>query len=263
MLNGQAAQPPNPHATLLRDAIERNAAIVLSLPSAGMVRHHKSRFLAGGAGDGREFWVESVPAERPLVDELITAGRPVGVSFRSGYNKVVLASPVRRRDPAYRVNADTVVEALLLPYPDQVKATQRRNNYRVRLPAGSGLGVRVWRVAGQARLADVPMDAQAVAADLTDVSVGGVGVTFRGEDGRPPKVSAQDRLRVELTYKGAVLLLEGRMRYPAAPPADPAYRAGIEFAALAADIDGRHALAQLTRIVGELQREEVRRARKG
>ena len=42
-------------------AIVRNAAVVLSLPSAGLLRHHKSRFLAE-TDEG--FWVESVPAER-------------------------------------------------------------------------------------------------------------------------------------------------------------------------------------------------------
>jgi hypothetical protein len=30
----------------LWDAVSRNAAVVLSLPSAGALRHHKTRFLA-------------------------------------------------------------------------------------------------------------------------------------------------------------------------------------------------------------------------
>jgi hypothetical protein len=268
-IRGGKELPPPLHHPLLREAIERNAGIVLSLPSAGLLRHHKSRFLADAGDNGGDglagfhgFWVESVPAERPLVDELITGGRPIGISFRSGHNKVVLASPIRRWSPAYRINADTTVEALLLPYPDQVRATQqRRNDYRVRLPAGCALSARVWRIAKQARLADVPMDAQ-VAADLLDISLGGIGVTFGGEAGNPPKVSPEDRLRIELTYKETVLLLEARMRHPDVPT-DSACRAGLEFKVLAADLDGRHLLAQLTRIVGELQREEIRRARRG
>ena len=42
---------------MLLDAIARNSGIVLSLPSAGMLRHHKSRFLVGerrpGSGSNR------------------------------------------------------------------------------------------------------------------------------------------------------------------------------------------------------------------
>src|SRR3954469_2454934 len=103
----------------LREAIARNSGAIISLPSAGILRHHKSRFLAD-AGDG--FWLESVPAERPLVDELVTSQKPVGISFKSGNNKVVFTTPISHREPQYAVNAQLRVEAILLPVPEQVKA---------------------------------------------------------------------------------------------------------------------------------------------
>ena len=243
---------------VLREAIARNAAIVLSLPSAGLLRHHKSRFLTD-AGDG--FLVESVPTERPLIDELIATQKPSGVSFKGGHRKIVLASPIQYRLDKYRVNADTVVEALLLPFPQQIQAIQRRTNYRVRVFADFGLSVHVWRIAEQAHLADRPMDAVSVAAQVRDVSLGGLGVTFTGNNGEPPKVSAEDRLRIELTYKDMVLLLEGRMRHATPPASGTIARAGLQFKPLDTHLEGRQKLAQLTRIVGELQREEVRRAR--
>jgi len=40
---------------ILGEAIERNSPLVLSLPSAGMLHHHRSRFL-GPAEEG--FWIE-------------------------------------------------------------------------------------------------------------------------------------------------------------------------------------------------------------
>jgi hypothetical protein len=245
---------------LLKDAIARNSSAVLSLPSAGLLRHHKARFLAE-APDG--FWVESVPEEKPLVEELIAAKKPAGISFKSGVNKVVLASPILRREPAYRVNADTTVEAILLAFPEVVRASQRRNNYRVRVWPETELSIRVWRVAEKAYLGDRPMAAQEVQAELRDISVGGIGVTFTGKAGEPPKVSAADRLRIELSYSGTPVLLEGRMREPGGPVQPGILRTGIQFKALQGDLEGRQRLALLTKIVGELQREEARRTRMG
>ena len=49
-----------------------NARLVLSLPSAGLLRHHKSRFLAIAA-DG--IWIECPPDDRALIDDLIDLSR--------------------------------------------------------------------------------------------------------------------------------------------------------------------------------------------
>ena len=50
---------------ILLDAITRGVSAVLSLPSAGILRHHKSRFLGE---DQNGFWMEMVPGERPLIE---------------------------------------------------------------------------------------------------------------------------------------------------------------------------------------------------
>jgi len=59
----------------LKDAVARNGAAVLSLPSAGMLRHHRTRFL-GTADDADGFWIEAPQGERPLIDAL-QAGKNV------------------------------------------------------------------------------------------------------------------------------------------------------------------------------------------
>lgn len=245
---------------MLLDAIARNAGIVLSLPSAGMLRHHKSRFLAETPGG---FFVESAPGEQALIDALVLSQQPAGVSFKNGHLKVVFASPIQRRQPQLQLNATTAVEALLLSFPSEVKAIQRRNNYRVRIPAGTELTARVWRIPEHAYLGDRPMAAQEVACELRDVSIGGIGVTFTGKAGEPAKVSTEDRLRIELSHPSGKILVEGRMRYPVEPLKASQIRAGVQFKALEGNLDGRQIVAQLTRIVGELQREEVRRMRLG
>ena len=247
---------------ILSAAIARNAGIVLSLPSAGILRHHKSRFLSDEAGG---FWVESIPSERPLVEELIRTRQPAGISFKAGTTKVVFTTPLMRLDLAYRVNQETEIAAILLATPTDVKAIQRRHNYRVVVPAGSDMSVKVWRIPEKTYLRDRPMAAQQVKCELRDVSLGGLGVTFQGEEGQPPKITAEDRLRVEVTFNGLAFLLEGRMRKPTPTPnADPTViRTGIVFKPMDHDIEGRQTLAALTRIVGQMQRDEVRRHRLG
>ena len=245
---------------ILRDAIARNAGIVFSLPSAGMLRHHKSRFLCQ-TGDG--FWVESPPSEKPLIDSLINSKQPAGVSFKNGHTKVVFGSTLVERKSEFQINATTQVEAVLMAMPAELKAIQRRNDYRVAVQPDAGLSARVWRIAGNTYLGDRPMTVQEVLCDIRDLSTGGMGVVFRGKDGEFPKVSTEDRLRIELSYQGKPLLLEGTMRHPAGPPKSECMRAGVQFKKLQSDMDGRQIIAQLTRIVGELQRDEVRRMRLG
>ena len=249
---------------ILQDAIARNAGLVLSLPSAGMLRHHKSRFLADAPDiSGGGFWIESAPGEAALIDSLIASQQRAGLSFKNGHLKVVFGTQLLKRQTGFRINADTEVEALLLAFPAEIKAIQRRNNYRVRIPGDGEITARVWRIASRAYLRDRPLAAQEVDCEIRDLSTGGLGVLFRGKDGQPAKVSTEDRLRIEITRGTNKILLEGHMRYPIAPAKENQFRAGIQFKALESNHVGRQLLAQLTRIVGELQREEVRRLRLG
>ncbi|HEX3355653.1 MAG TPA: PilZ domain-containing protein [Tepidisphaeraceae bacterium] len=246
---------------ILHDAVARNSAIVLSLPSAGMLRHHKSRFLAE---DESGFWVEAIVSDRPLIDELLATKSPVGVSFKAGPQKVSFATPILERSSEFRMNAQTVVEAIRLGYPTEVKAIQRRNNYRVHVPEGTELRVRVWRVPEHFFITDKPQSAQELALQVRDLSTGGIGVTLLAKNDEPPKVVAGERLRISLRYKELdEFIVEGRVKFLPQPPLVPPVRCGIQFKKLENDLEGRQILASLTGIVGELQREEVRRTRLG
>lgn len=254
---------PQDNVKLLRDAIGRNCGLVVSLPNAmGLLRHHKSRFLAQ---DAAGFWIESVPADRELVDELIGSGRQAGVSFKAGDTKVIFASPILRRETNYPINADLIAEAVLIKQPTDVKTIQRRTNYRAVIVPDSDLAIRVWRIGRCAYLKDRPATAQEIPTRLRDLSTGGMGVTFLAKDGQPPRVASEDRLRIQLTLPGGgQLLIEGRLRYPAKLPTDAIeVRAGIQFKQLNGDLEDRLVIATLTKIVGEMQRAEARRYRLG
>lgn len=255
---------PTDSNDLLRDAVARNAGVVLSLPSSGMLRHHKSRFLGEREGG---ILLESVPGEALLIDELVATGKPAGISFKSGQTKVVFASPVIERVAEHRMNADTVIQAVWLTWPQTISAIQRRTNYRVTVGAdmADDLSARVWRIAPRADLRDRPMAATELPSKLKDLSIGGMGVvlTARAAD-EPLKLDATDRLRVEITYLGKQLLIEASLRHPQSVPKDTqTLRVGIMFAHLEGSMEGRQTMAQLTKIIGELQRAEVRRARLG
>jgi c-di-GMP-binding flagellar brake protein YcgR len=225
-----------------------------------MLRHYKSRFLSE---TGQGFAIECAPGESTLIDELIANGQLVGISFKHGMTKVVFTTCILEKLPQFQVNSQTTVEALLLKHPQTVKAIQRRANYRVRVTEELEMRLRAWRIGEKVILRDRPMASQELDVELWDLSIGGVGVLIKGKDGNPPRVTEADRLRIQLTYQDHDLLLEGRLREPQPTPKPDVIRSGIRFKLMQDDLAGRQTTAALTRIVGELQREELRRMRLG
>lgn len=244
----------------LQDAIARNTAAVLSLPSAGMLRHQKSRFLAVADGG---FWMECTADDQALITELIQTQTPAGISYKSGQIKTVFTCPLLERAAEYRINAETTVCAVRLKAPQSIKQMQRRLNYRVRVPADYELRLEIWRIAPRFPLRDKPSATQKLHAELLDISVGGLGVIFVGNEGDAPRVCQEDRLRIQITAGDAEVLVEGAMRTALPGKGLSKVRSGVAFKPLDNDLEGRQNLAKLQKIVGELQRLEARRARLG
>jgi c-di-GMP-binding flagellar brake protein YcgR len=243
----------------LREAIARNAGAVLSLPSAGMVRHHKTRFLAEASGG---FWIEAAAgADQPLIDALIAEGKSVGISFRANLKSILFTTPVQERRTNFEVNAETRVEALLLDFPKQMQQKQRRQAYRATLPEDHGIELKLWRMTDKATLLDRPLAALELTAQISDLSVGGMGITCSPQkDGQPAKGLLNERVRVELAWGGKKVLTEGCIVRRKERP-DKFVAMGIEFKKLESDLEGRQLLAKLNELVGNLQRDEIRRLR--
>ena len=269
---------PGGACDILLRAIASNAGVVLSLQSEdGPPRHRQSRFLSDiPAG----FWVAAPGDEEAHLAALVASPQRIGVSFRSGFHKVFFAAPVMRVG-THRVGAAARVPALLLGFPAERDAVKRCLRKHVRVPAGTDLSVRMWRIGPRAPLFPRPLPQLELECDLSDISAGGLGVLFRGRFAQPP-VSADDRVRVELHHPGGTLLLEGRVRHlargigcagatGAAGGVDPgdnpapanAIRAGVEFVTAPKEMDGGRTLNALTRIVAGLRREELRALRAG
>lgn len=240
----------------LQGVIARNAGAVISLPSAGMLRHHKTRFL--GPQDGG-FWVESPRGEKGLVEQLIAGSQPVGMSIKANPNKIIFTSLIRQFQEGMQINRHMTVDALLMRWPEQVVSIQRRDDYRVMVPGDAELQMRAWRIAEQHILRDRPLPSTELAATLRDLSVGGMALLWdRKED---PPLAEDQRLRITLDYEGGQILLEGRVRHMR-PLASGLWRLGVQFRAMENDLTGRQALASLTHLVGLLQRDEIRRHRR-
>jgi hypothetical protein len=247
----------------LKDAVARNGAAVLSLPSAGMLRHHRTRFL-GTPDDADGFWIEAPPGERPLIDALQGAKKPVGISLRApgAGNKLIFTTLIRQFEAALPVNDQTVADALLLAWPDQVQAIQRRADYRVTVHPDQGdVRLRAWRIPEHHHLRDKPPASLGIKLSLRDLSAGGMGVVHTPGP-EEPRLADDQRLRIVLIHgdKDEELILEGRVRH-VRPLPDDTHRVGIQFKKLEDNLDGRQAMATLTQIIGQLQRAEIRRKR--
>lgn len=239
---------------LLRECVTRGAGVVLSLPCPGGLIHYKSRFLPG---EGDELWVAAT-GELSEPASLIPPGGELGVSFRSGGSRHVFASRVQRHNLSYRISAVATAPAILLEFPTEVHTLQRRASYRVQLSPDSDLSVCCWRMAKRGHLRDRPRAGTELKLEVHDISMGGLGITLLGENKSPPRISSEDRLRIEMRVEEAQLLLEGRMRAPTGASTPGTIRSGIRFVYLQDGVEDRHAMATLSRIIGELQRQEAR-----
>ena len=243
----------------LHDAVQRNAAAVLALPIGAGMEHQKTRFLGAAGGEG--FWIATSAGCGAALDELIASGSLVGVAFRAASLKHIFTVPIARRD-AYAVNS-VHVPALLLPYPEHVRAVQRREHYRVIVADGSDLESEVWTMPRHATLADKPQPNRLVHGRVRNVSAGGIGLICPAPPAGGAAPHEGDRLRVRLVYQAIEALVEGTVRFVKELPSG-SVRVGIRFSgSLQHGWQGRQSLVKVTTIVGELQREEARRMRLG
>jgi len=234
---------------LLREAISKRIAAVISLPVGSAFRHFKSRFLADGSD---VFLMQAIPAEAALVEKTLADDANVGIAFRDGPNKVIFTSRLRARtttDPA---------DVLPVKYPREVHVIQRRTSYRVSVADDSQVEVRVWRIPDHAILRDRPSAAFEIGAKLMDLSVGGLGLNL--ETTGEPVLGVDQRLRVLLHFGDEEALLDARVRHAHDLP-DKAQHVGAQFKKLENDLEGRQTQSKLSAIVAHLQRQEILRAR--
>jgi c-di-GMP-binding flagellar brake protein YcgR len=242
---------------LLQQAIERNTPIMLAMPSAAVVKPYRSRLLQI-TDEG--IYLESITGQGDAIDALIAAKRPVSVAFRADVRRVEFTGPILKRLRGYRLNATTLIEALVIQRPEEVKAVQRRADYRVSVPTDSEISFQFHRVTEQADLIERPPATAAMVIDVRDFSAGGCGGTWKRKKDEPKLVPDQ-RLRVEIDSVIGKVVLDARVRFFEQLHEPEFVRVGIQFSLNANSIPDRQKMLQINKLMGELQRMELRRKR--
>jgi c-di-GMP-binding flagellar brake protein YcgR len=239
----------------LRDAIARQAGAVISLPSPAGLHHHKTRLLAA---QEEGFWVICPAGDRDLIDELMASGQCVGLSVRGSETRVVSATMILQYRAGKGGDAASA-GALLLAWPAEVKAIQRRADFRVTVYPGAGVAARVWHIPDFHYIREMPPRTSLLDVRLRNLSLGGMGVSYFLAPGAfEPK--PEQRLRIVLAFDREELLIDGRVRH-ARPGEGGDLLLGVQFKKLDDAIEGRQTRAALTEIIGQLQRDEIRRGR--
>jgi c-di-GMP-binding flagellar brake protein YcgR len=246
-----------PTRETLLSAIERNASAVLSLPSGGMMRTHKSRFLRA---EPEGFWMETPAESSGLIVELIGSGIPVDVSFKAENLNVVFNSQLLGHEAAYRLNDDVSVSAACVKFPDELRLVQRRNVYRVNVPTDASISARIWVIPEHWILRDKPSATAELKVALRDLCATGMGVVVHPRDGKPPQFAQEQRLRIGLKLDDEEIILDARVKH-VLPNPDRSVRVGIQFKKLESDVEGRRTLTRLNAVIAQMQRDEVKRSR--
>ena len=244
--------------TLLQNAIDRNAPAAITLLTGGMTRLCRSRLLAG---DAAGVWVGLPTGQSEAMDALAEAGKSVRVTFKCRENHVEFTAPVLERRRAFRLNADTHVEAVRLAMPKDLAVVQRRGAYRVAVGGQEDVTLRVWRIGPADPLAATPPAGSELDIDVRDFSNAGVGGVWKRRRGEDAVLPSDQRLRVDVVVPGATVTLEAFVRFMAALPEPEYRRIGLQFMFAPANLADRAKLIALNRIAGELQRAELRRLR--
>jgi c-di-GMP-binding flagellar brake protein YcgR len=219
--------------------------------------HHKSRFLVE-AKEG--VWVQCpIPAEE--LQSVIQDRTQIGVTFKADNVRQVFASVLLRHDPMYPIPEGGQTDAVLLAFPAEIKAVQRRSNFRVQILPNSGLTLDCWTIARHTALTERPLPSQRVKLEVCDISLGGAGVLLPVETGKPPAITSDDRLRIQVKLNDLELLVEGRVRTPDTAH-NAAIRTGIRFHFLDDGVDERLKVSQLAKIIAQLEIRQVKAIRK-
>jgi hypothetical protein len=240
----------------LRDAIARKAGAVLSLPTDdGPLRHHKTRLLAA---QDEGFWIQCPEQENELIETLMSSGRSVGLSLKASSIKMVLATMILQFRAGKTTPRGTTCDALLLAWPSQLKAIQRRADFRVTVYPGTGVSVRAWRIPDHHYLRERPPSAALIELRLRNLSLGGMGAIYTPSPQAAP-LDPDQRLRIIINHPKGEPLIDGRIKHTR-PQLDGELTLGIQFKKLDDAIEGRQTRAALTQIIGDLQRDGLRRA---
>jgi len=137
--------------------------------------------------------------------------------------------------------------------------TQRRQHFRVPVTPMLGITLKLWRLPHGESFNVKPLPSWEIKASIREVSQGGLSLTVAGVEGVPIQISADERVKAEITYREGTFVLEGKLRRTSVSIQPGGVQlTGVQFRPRSSDKNSREAMSHIKDIVGMAQRAQLR-----
>lgn len=233
--------------TVLREAFDRRTPLVLSFRGPDGWITFSSRLL-GLDGNNAQLTIE-LPAERrdQLTDQL-PGGSYLGVAFRRGHKKCLCTCvAIGMIDKRSGRNGPA---GLALRWPEQIQVLQRRNYYRVLVPANMELKALIWSGGLNRKPENPAQDKTSMYARIRDISLGGMAVHAPAHEDCP--FSEGQTVGCEFgTPDDGRVTIEARFRHATRKP-NGEKLLGFQFVGLEHGPAGGHRIKQIVGLTKQL-----------
>ncbi len=242
----------------LQSALTAGAQARLQLPSEGRVHERQARLLAVEPGG---LWFEIAGGDARVVDPMIESGARARVFIPLGMHHLQYNGTVLQRLSDFAKPDGTRGWAVRIELPASAALSPRRKHFRIRVAPGDALPtLKIWKIEDRISLADRPLPSSELMIEPIDISAGGMRATVRSKNAAfPLQLSTEQRLRIELCCEKESYLIEARLRHPRrVEPGSESAVVGIEFTNLERDASGRKIASLLNKLIGAIQRKQLR-----
>ncbi|UCG33962.1 MAG: PilZ domain-containing protein [Phycisphaerales bacterium] len=238
---------PAETGTVLREALDRRTPLVLSFREPSGWITLSSRLL-GVDGNNAQLTVELPAEQRQQLTDQLPKGSYIGVAFRRGHKKCLCTCVVTgltdkrsgRNGPA----------GLTLRWPKQIQVLQRRNYYRVPVPANMELKALIWSGGLDQKPENPAQDKTSMYARIQDISLGGMAVHAPAHENCP--FNEGQTVACEFsTPDNARITIEAQFRHATQKP-NGKKMLGFQFVGLEHGPTGQHRIKQIVELTKQL-----------
>ena len=230
------------------EAVQKQTPAIVTVPLANRWVTMKTRISKADQAGGVLALTNPMPEEGQPMPAL-TPGHCVTLSFRRGHRKCMGTCVV------VAVNEQIPDEAIVLRWPSELLAVQRRAYFRADVPQGMVVPARLW-TGGRAKRRLVAISKwPSVVCQLTDCSAGGLRLEV--DAANDPQTQVGDPVAVEFSPLKEVgqICLDANFRYRLALPSGK-FALGLQFVGLESSAAGR----QMLLVLGQVSAEYLRRS---
>ena len=233
------------------EAIEKQTPAIITVPTANRWITMKTRITKADRAGGVVALANPLP-EEGQPPAALTPGHCLSLSFRRGHRKCMSMCVV------VAVSETVADEAIVIRWPEQLLAVQRRAFFRAEVPAGMNVQAKLWR-GGRAKRRLVAIGQwPSIVGQLTDCSAGGMRIEV--DASVDPEIQVGEPVAVEFSPLKEVgqICLDANFRYRL-PMSSGKVALGLQFVGLESSAAGR----QMLLVLGQVSAEYLRRGHFG